>query len=325
MNLLERDDFRACLTGCVQTEESDSGLLLHRHTEKQIAYYARKSESWAIRSRCNAGIKLNILTDSRTLDLTGRIRAGARSYAGFDVEVNGRGLTAIRMDTRDETQTIRLADFFTQRTRLISVTFPQSAIVELDAFSVENGAQASPSEPKPCKYLAIGDSITQGMDARGPASAYTIQLARMLNADLLNIGVGGHIFDLDALDDDLPYKPDIVTIAYGTNDWTRGITRGEIAKTVDLYLTRLLDTIAGSANVYVLTPIWRAIGKEVKPGGTLIEFSATIAEVASKFAKINVVDGTTLVPHRPDLLPDGTHPNDEGFLHYALNLHHALL
>lgn len=324
MNLLERDDFRAYLTGCVRTAQSDSGLLLHRHTKKQIAYYARTSESWAIRSRCNAGIKLSILTDSRTLDLTGRIRAGARTYAGFDVEADGRGLTAIRMDTSDETQTIRLADFFTQRTRLISVTFPQSAIVELDAISVESGAQTSPPEPKSRKYLAMGDSITQGMDARGPESAYAIQLARMLDADLLNIGVGGHIFDLDALDDDLPFKPDIVTIAYGTNDWTRGITRDEIAKTVDLYLTRLLDTVAGSADVYVLTPIWRAIGNEVKPGGTLVEFSATIAESASKFTKINVADGTTLVPHRPDLLPDGTHPNDEGFLHYALNLHRAI-
>jgi lysophospholipase L1-like esterase len=299
--------------------------LLHRHTEKQIRYYAEANDSWAIRSRCNAGVIVNVLTDSRTLDLTGRIRAGARTYAGFDVEVDGRYLTAIRMDTSDETQTIRLADFSTQGNRRISITFPQSAIVELDAITLEDGSRASSPPPASRKYLAIGDSITQGMDARGPSSAYAIQLARMLDADLLNIGVGGHIFDLDALDDDLPYKPDIVTIAYGTNDWTRGITRDEIAQTVDRYLTRLLDTIASSSDVYVFTPIWRALGEEVKPGGTLIDFSATIAEAASKFSAITVVDGTTLVPHRPDLLPDGTHPNDEGFLHYALNLHRTIL
>jgi lysophospholipase L1-like esterase len=324
MNLLERDDFKACLTGCIRTEQTESGLLLHRHTEKQIAYYAETSESWSIRSRCTAGISLNIRTDSRTLDLVGRIQAGARNYAGFDVEVDGRAIAAIRMNTSDETQTIRLFDFETQAERQVSITFPQSAIVELDAITVEDDSQTSPPSPAPRKYLALGDSITQGMDARGPASAYVVQLARMLDTELLNLGVGGHIFDLDALDDDLPYKPDIVTIAYGTNDWTRGTTREQILNTVERYLSRLLDTVAGSADVYVLTPIWRAIGQEAKPGGTLIEFSSAIAEVASGFPDITIVDGTTLVPHRDDLLPGGTHPNDEGFLHYALNLHRTI-
>ena len=85
----------------------------------------------------------------------------------------------------------------------------------------------------------IGDSITQGMDARGPASAYAVQLARVLDVELLNQGVGGHIFDLDALDDELPYHPDIITIAYGTNDWSRDTTREEISSRVERYLTRL--------------------------------------------------------------------------------------
>jgi hypothetical protein len=53
----------------------------------------------------------------------------------------------------------------------------------------------------------------------------------------------------------------------------------------------------------------------------LIEFSEAISEAASGFENVTVVDGSTLVPHLPAMFADGTHPNDEGFLHYAINLH----
>jgi len=267
---------------------------------------------------------LRLQTDSQTLDLTGFVREGARTYAGFDVEVDGRAITALRLDTSDEEQTLRLVNFPDRFSRQIVVTFPQSAIVELTAVLLEDDAETSPIPESKTKYLSIGDSITQGMDAAGPASAYVIQLARLMDAELLNLGVGGHIFDLDAMDDDLPYTPDIVTVAYGTNDWTREFTRGQIADTTTQYLSRLLNTVAKSAKVYVLTPLWRAIGEEVKPGGTLLEFSEAIATAASEVKGITVIDGTRLVPHRMDIMPDGTHPNDEGFLHYALNLHKAI-
>ena len=65
MNLLERDDFHAFLTGCLRTEQTDSGLLLHRHTARQTAYYQKTNEAWAIRSRCPTGIQLNLRSDTR--------------------------------------------------------------------------------------------------------------------------------------------------------------------------------------------------------------------------------------------------------------------
>lgn len=322
MNLLERDDFHAFLTGCLRTEQTDSGLLLHRHTARQTAYYQKTNEAWAIRSRCPAGIQLNLRSDTRSLDLRGRILAGARTYAGFDVEVDGRTSTAIRIDTSDRAQTLRLVDCGTRAARQITITFPQGAIVELDAIDVEEGSQTTPLEGSRDKYLALGDSITQGMDARGPAVAYPVQLARVLDLELLNLGVGGHIFDLDALDDELPYKADIVTVAYGTNDWSRDTTREQIASTVRRYLTRLTETVAQSARIYLLTPIWRATGSETRAGGTLVQFSTAIGEAAAPFA--TVIDGSTLVPHLHGVFADGIHPNDEGFLHYAINLQRAI-
>ena len=63
MNLLERDDFHAFLTGWLRTEQTDSGLLLHRHTARQTAYFQKTNEAWTIRSRCPAGIQLNLCSE----------------------------------------------------------------------------------------------------------------------------------------------------------------------------------------------------------------------------------------------------------------------
>jgi lysophospholipase L1-like esterase len=317
MNLLDRDDLPTLLTGCIQTQPTATGLLLRRLTQKQLAHFESLGEPSELRARCAAGVMLCIDTDSPTLDLTGRVLTGARTYAGFDVEVDGRVIEAHRIETSPETRTLRLFDLPTGPSRRIVVTFPQSAIVELDALTLASGSKATASASDRKKYLAIGDSITHGMDARRPSSAYAVQLARLLQLELLNVGVGGH-------DDDLPFKPDLVTIAYGTNDWSRGTSQAEIAATVEQYLTRLLESIASAASVYVLTPIWRQNGDEAKPSGTLVEFSGAIATAASSFDPVTVVDGTTLVPHLPDLYADGVHPTDEGFLHYTINLRRAI-
>ncbi len=323
MNLLDTN-FEPYLSGCLRTERIDDAVLLQRLTERQVAYFEQANESWGIRSRCSAGIQLRLETNSRTLDLTGRFLPGARTHVGFDVEVDGRAIAAIRMDSSPEIQKVRLINFATQLTRRIAVTLSQSTIPELHAIELEEDAHVSAAPHKPVRYLAIGDSITQGMDAQGPASTYSVQLARMLDAELLNHGIGGHIFDLDALDSDLCFRPDIVTVAYGTNDWSRGISRQGIMDTVEPYLARLTAGIARGASVYVITPIWRDIGEEARTGGTLVAFSSAIAEAASRIDGVKVIDGATLVPHRSDLYVDGTHPNDEGFLHYAINLHRAI-
>ncbi|HAA77858.1 TPA: hypothetical protein DCE37_22360 [Candidatus Latescibacteria bacterium] len=319
MNLLDRDDIESFFAGVVRLERTESGIRPHRHTEKQIQHYETANEMWGVRANCTAGVVLRLFTDSQTVTLSGQVLLGARQYAGFDVAIDGRWIRALRFDTSDETRSFSL-EFDTREKREISCVLPQSAIVEFDAIQLDTDATVAPGAKRTRRYLALGDSITQGMDARGPASAYPIQLARMLDADLLNLGVGGHIFDPDALDDDLPYSPDLVTIAYGTNDWSRDLTRTQVADVAKAYLDRLTRTVARDAQIYLLTPLWRTNADEVKPGGNLIVFSGAIAEAAGSVSGVSVIDGTTLVPHREDLFVDGLHPNDEGFLHYAVGL-----
>ncbi len=321
LNLIKAFEIDQIFRGIVG-HSFENGLRLHRLTERQIAHLDAASEAWGVRARCTAGVRLVVRTDAESVELVGRVLPGARSYAGIDVEVDGKSVAAHRLEAGPETLALSLAGFEEKKIREWDVTFPQSAILEIDALNVPEGTVVEPVDRPSHRLLCLGDSITQGMDALGPASAYPLQLARMLNADLLNQGVGGHIFDADALDPELPYHPNLVTIAYGTNDWGRELTVDEISKQVNAYLRVLLPSVEG-ADVVVVTPIWRKTGQEVRAGGNLTAFSRVIRDNASGLG-VRVVDGLGLVPHRPDLLPDGTHPNDEGFLHYAINLRRAL-
>ena len=232
MNLLEKLDVEQLFRGIVG-HSFDEGLRLHRMTDAQVTHYEAANEAWGVRAHCTAGVRLVVRTDAASIGLVGRISPGARTYAGIDVVVDGQFVGTHRLDAGPETMTLPLAMFEEKRSRTWEVILPQAASLEIDALSVSEGSMVEIIERPSHRLLCLGDSITQGMDARGPASTYGVQLARLLDADLLNQGVGGHIFDVDAIDPDLPFQPDLVTVAYGTNDWSRELTAEEISDRVD--------------------------------------------------------------------------------------------
>ena len=87
------------------------------------------------------------------------------------------------------------------------------------------------------------------------------------------------------------------------------------------YLKELV-LIYPDADIKLIIPIWLGAEKEneaMKIHASLIR--EEIARVASEF-NIEVINGLTLVPHDSLYYSDSpeVHPNDAGFLHYALKL-----
>lgn len=344
MNILEHNP-KDYFHGMVDIYEGDDGVGLKRVTDLQMVHYEGCNDRWPLRARCNAGVTLVLKTDSKSLDLSFKVVEGARQYLGLDVEVDGVLVRSVFVDdylksggvtiTNNESGlagvhsegegvfVVRVFEYEAQKERTVRVFLPQSVGLVFRSVEVERGASVAVVEKPEKKLLCLGDSITQGMDAKHPMTAYATQLARLLDADLLNQGVGGHIFDADSFDAGLAFDADVVTVAYGTNDWNGGKTVSEIQENVSLYLEKVRARYP-SADVFVLGPIWRTIGDEVRSGGTLWEFSDVILEKARAFGGVRCLDGLALVPHQEHLVPDGTHPNDEGFLHYALNLYRVM-
>lgn len=331
--------------GVLDVYEDEGGYRLKRVTDVQMAHYEACNDRWPLRAHCNAGATLVLKTNSKVLDVSFSVVMGARQYLGLDVEVDGAVLRSVYIKDFDQPDdvtitnnaqglarvtaegdgafTVRLFEFGDQKERTVCVHLSQSVELSFRAVTVEDGASVTYVERPERKLLCLGDSITQGMDSLSPMTAYTTQLARLLDAELLNQGVGGHIFDVASFDADLSYDADWITIAYGTNDWNGNKSVADIRKNVCDYLEKVTARYPAKP-IYVLSPIWRVIGDEVREGGTLWDFSRVILETADTFTHVMCVDGLTLMPHQEHLLPDGTHPNDEGFLHYALNLYRAI-
>ncbi len=323
MNLLEQavEDY---VQGVLEVVREEDGVRLLRMTPAQLAYYDQ-SEGWGIRARCNAGVSLGFRTNSSFLDVKLAVLSGARRYFGMDVEIDGVISHAVRLDDAAGVFETRLFEVEERREREVRVYFSPNLEVKVLSVALEADAAVAPLDRPSYRLLCLGDSITQGMDARSACSTYPVQLARMLGAELLNQGVGGHIFDPDSLDPALSFAPDLVTVAYGTNDWGRNTTQAEIRGTVRDYLGKLRTMFpADRTRVAVLSPIWRETGHEQKGGGILADFSRAILEATLEAEDVIAIDGSALVPNQSWYLEDGTHPNDLGFLHYGLNLYRLL-
>ena len=99
----------------------------------------------------------------------------------------------------------------------VTLWFPCLFETQITEFLLD-GEMFKPVE-KQTKILFFGDSITQGYTSEFPSLTYTNIVTRELNAESVNQGIGAALFDATDLDEELPFSPEMVFVAYGTNDW----------------------------------------------------------------------------------------------------------
>ncbi len=326
MDLLTLSNVSEFFHGILDLHIGNQGISVRRFTERQLTYYDQ-AENWAIRARCPASVVLTLRTDSPMLDVDITVEQGARPYFGLDLEVDGAFVRAWREDPFPDGGRFSERVFDTsgmpRQMRTLRLYLHHSRPLRWHHIHVEDGACVEPVARPDFKLLCLGDSITQGMDAVSAATTYVLQLARLLPADVLNQGVGGHVFDVASLDPDLPFVPDMVTVAYGTNDWNRDLSLDDIRANVTAYVSQL-RAMYPQVPIVVMTPLYRPDYAEAKYGRDLLAWSHAIAEAARVFPHVRVVDGFTLVPHHAENYRNPVHPNELGFMHYALNLYREI-
>jgi lysophospholipase L1-like esterase len=145
-----------------------------------------------------------------------------------------------------------------------------------------------------------------------------------LDAEILDQAIGGEIFDKKILDAALPFDPDLITVAYGTNDWAVQPNQETFLTAAEAFFERIKEIYPDKKIVYI-SPIWR--GDYQRPYGTqdtavgLFDTSVKELQALAKENSLFVVDGIPLTPHISDFFADQIlHPNDLGFGFYAENL-----
>jgi len=256
----------------------------------------------------------------------------ARNFAYFDLYIDDVFVETIGAEPESSlpgTITFELCRMYLnrkvkgdKRKQKITIYLPHLADVRIKAIELEDGSVAEDccNETKHMKtLLCLGDSITQGMTAKNPSSAYPVQLARILGMKMINHGIGGYVFNEESLDEEMDINPDLITVAYGINDWSRYNSIDYFRERCYNYFSKLTAIFPG-AKIFAVTPIWCSSENEPKAMGYLCEIRKEIGQIACKFESVHVIGGLKMVPNRPDYFVDGIHPNDLGFMHYSLNL-----
>lgn len=198
----------------------------------------------------------------------------------------------------------------------ISVYLPVDAETKISEIRIGSYSPAPSGEKK---MLLLGDSISQGLMVRFSSLCYAALIERHYHLDLLNQSVGGDIYDETALDEALPFDPDSILVALGTNDIYFLGDYNAIAANIEAYCKKI-RAVWPDKKVTAVTPPYQLGIEGNKP---LYELLGRVTEkifAESAVCGFDAVDGFDLVPHDPAFFADQAHPNDLGFSQYAFNL-----
>ena len=324
--LLSSDMLSACVFGKVSVTRTDGGYIFDRFMPAQKQAFDHTKERFPdlwddyFRLNCDtdSGILLDILTDapSVTFRIASVMPANGSDAVQADILVDGR---LRRTVCGAGTYTVRLAPSAGGGTRRVSLLFPYFARLTLGGAEVPDGFTVTPA-PRKGLWLAYGDSITHGLRASSPYRNYVGKLAVRSGYEIVNQANSGYVHDARTLCP-LPdgRQPDIVTVAYGINDWGRKRREQNERDMVDFYAR--LTELFPSARIFMLSPIWTTSMGD-KPREALGGLYSMFRDVAGLYeGRVVPVDGLNLVPHDAALFsPDGVHPADGGFAYYARRL-----
>lgn len=178
-----------------------------------------------------------------------------------------------------------------------------------------------PVEPAP-RWIAYGDSITQGWSVSDPGRSYPAIAGRSLGLDVWNLGFAasarGELVIAEYL---ATLESHVVTLAFGTNNWstipTGAIHLGGIVRD----FVGIIRGVRPQVPIVVISPIVRPAAESTPNllGATLTELRRaiedTVSELASTDRALALIPGAHLVD-KADLV-DGIHPGDAGHLQIA--------
>ncbi len=314
--ILSHKDILPLVHNALKVGESDGGLMkFYRFTPKQSENYYSEEERFGVRSHATANITLDFLTDSDTLGLSCDVElASSQYYYTVDLFVDGVLFDSVY---KEEFGPLNASFSLPSGTHRVTVFFPWTAELFLKYLSLSDGAFYSPVPEKKLRIIALGDSITQGYIAKHPGMTWVGKVTRDLDAEVLNLGIGGYGFRTKSLEEKIEWTPDLIALAYGTNDYAREVTEEGFIRCASEYIEKLTAMFPG-VPVLLLQPIFRNDAnnrkREAERKYVLNDARRDLREIAKKYPQITVMEDDYF-PHTPEFFaPDYLHPNDQGFL-----------
>ena len=305
-------EFFAGITALTRTAQ---GVIPRRLSESAIAFCTALEEVKGARARGGAGIRLRAYSNTETVTI--RVRLHAK---------NAETCVMILMDAAGRCEQRRFAgdaelnwDLPAGNDRF-TIFFPWQGEVEVTDLRLSEGAYFRPvPETDGKRWLFVGDSITQGMEAEAPEQSFAALLARKLGVDFRNCGVGGLKLEPEFVRETLTGKFDAVLLAFGVNDAS---LKTPLSKFEENARSVMENLSAQKTSVFVLTPLYWP--DESEPG-ILEKYRGVLRRTTADFPGVGVLEGDPLLPHDRKYFVDGVHPNEDGMAILAENLWKTLM
>ncbi len=266
------------------------------------------------------GVRLELVGDAEAIEVVYTTRTDDFGYRGPGA---GTTFVVVRAGKQVDEQPAALGDG-TIRLGLGGEVSDERAIVYLpegmQPIVRSIGALGGAIEPAPLqpRWIAYGDSITEGWIASGPLGAWPAVAGRDYELDVVNLGYAGaargeivsaeQIGKLDA---------EVISISHGTNCWTRIPFSSSMFRENTRAFLGIVREGHPEIPIVVTSPVLRP-DAEASPnrlGATLGDLRVameeiTLERIAAGDGALTLVRGGALL--EADHLPDGIHPGDEG-------------
>ena len=310
--ILKGKELEKVIFGAIGFEEADGAVHPIRLTEAQKAAVVANDPNHMLRCDWASGIWIEFETDSKDMRL--EFCVGDEGMLPFEVYENGLMTGEYRFNHNDGSRFAVEHTFHFDGKKRVQIWFTVRARVDVISLECENIVPVTK-----CKNVAfIGDSITQGWTSEHASCAYTAILTRALGeVNAVNYGIGGYIHDPAFTKAPLAVMPDLVFVAFGTNDYGKWGGDAEKYKTALVGFYDNLTAQTGDTPIFAFTPIWRDDRTEEEN----YRWRGVQKSVLSQYPSVTVLDGELLVPHVKSFYQDlRLHPNDKGMMAYAENI-----
>ena len=321
-----KETFDSVLRGAYSTRTLDDGALYaSRFTEEQCRVIGERVPTVPYHG---ASMRLDFYTDAEGMSMEFRyLRHTSRIFLSIDVYEDGvMTYSYLEKNALDAKRGAFDFTFEKKGRKRVTVWLPYTTDLAYERIELAGESYVEPYTDYAGYILMMGDSITHGYDAEMTSQSYASTVMRRLDLDGMNQGVGGYTFHRESLDPALfegKKLPDIITIAYGTNDWS-GKTNENFTRDIDEFFVRLRE-LYPDVPVLVITPVFRASHYIPSKTGTFEYAREYLTAAAKKYPNTYVLDGDKLVPHVYDFFRDvRLHPNDAGFVTYGASVADAV-
>ena len=323
-NDLAGEDSRIGWSGTISIERSDNWIMPWRIPVKDRALFP---EQLVERAAMPAGVKLSFVRDADWINIKCDV---SNDRSPLDLFIDGKfrktgdtvGVGEVRFDSLGSEH------------KVFEVWLPQYGEFRFGGLRLSEGSSLSIHESDSLpRWVTYGSSITQCREADSPSLTWPSIVARARKNELTCLGYGGQchldpliarvIRDRDA---------DLISLCLGINIYgnaslnERTFAPGIIGF-VKIIREKHLDT-----PVVIFSPIYSP-GREESlnaVGFTLRQMRLEVKEAVNKLEKhgdknVYYVDGLDIFnEYYAHLLPDGLHPNTEGYGIMATNIMEAL-